>query len=265
MCLILFSTAHHPGYPLIIAANRDESYDRPSAPLAFWPHAPHVAGGRDLQAGGTWLALSRSGRWAALTNYRQPGSRRSDAPSRGMLVADYLLGDTNAVTYLQQVQARAHDYNGFNLLVGDRTAVHYLSNREGQSRPVPAGVHGLSNHLLNTPWPKVALGKMYLEQLPLGSPDAIVDALLLRLRDTEPAADTDLPDTGVGRDREKLLSPPFIAADRYGTRASTVVVVDATGTVTMVEQRFGPFAAPLGASRLQFALDTSVAVSRARA
>jgi uncharacterized protein with NRDE domain len=255
MCLILFSAAYHAGYPVIIAANRDESYDRPSTPLAFWPHAPHIAGGRDLQAGGTWLALARSGRWAALTNYRQPGSRRSDAPSRGMLVADYLLGSIAPEAYLRQVQARAHEYNGFNLLVGDTTAVHYLSNREGEVRQVPAGVHGLSNHLLNTPWPKVALGKLYLEQLPLGSADAIVDALLERLRDTEPATDAELPDTGIGRDRERLLSPPFIAAEHYGTRASTVIVIDAAGAVTMVERRFGPFAAPLGTSRLQFTLE----------
>jgi uncharacterized protein with NRDE domain len=264
MCLILFSAAYHPGYPLIIAANRDEAYERPSAPLAFWPHAAHIAGGRDLQAGGTWLGLGRSGRWAALTNYRQPGSRRSDAPSRGMLVADYLLGNMAPVAYLQQVQARAHDYNGFNLLVGDLTEVHYLSNREGEVRQVPAGVHGLSNHLLNTPWPKVALGKLYLERLPLGSADAIVDALLARLRDTEHAADAELPDTGVGRDRERLLSPPFIAAEHYGTRASTVIVIDAAGAVTMVEQRFGPFAAPLGSSRLQFALERA-ALSRTTA
>jgi uncharacterized protein with NRDE domain len=255
MCLILFSLAHHPGYPLIIAANRDERYERRSAPLDFWFDAPHVAGGRDLEAGGTWLGITREGRWAALTNFRQPGSYRSDAPSRGRLVSDYLLGTMTQPQYLASIEPNAHEYNGFNLLVGDLGAIHYLSNCDGGARRIEPGVHGLSNHLLNTPWPKVALGRKYLEGLPLGSAAAIVESLLQRLRDATRPADADLPDTGIGPDRERALSPPFIEAESYGTRASTVIVVNAQGEVTIRERRFGPFGTPLGSSELDFRLD----------
>jgi uncharacterized protein with NRDE domain len=255
MCLILFSAGHHPGYPLIIAANRDERYERPSAPLGFWPDAPQVAGGRDLEAGGTWLGITREGRWAALTNFRQPGSYRGNAPSRGRLVADYLIGDAAAKHYLAGIEPAAHEYNGFNLLVGELDTIHYLSNRDGGARRIDHGVHGLSNHLLNTPWPKVALGRKYLQDLPLGSAQAIIEALLQRLRDATRPADADLPDTGIGPDRERALSPPFIEAEHYGTRASTVIVVDAHGTVRLREQRFGPFGLALGSSELEFRLD----------
>ena len=255
MCLILFSLHHHPGYPLIVAANRDERYERRSAALGFWPDAPHVAGGRDLEAGGTWLGITRAGRWAALTNFRQPGSYRTDAPSRGRLVSDYLLGAIAPEHYLARIEPGAHTYNGFNLLVGDLDALHYLSNRDGGARRIEPGVHGVSNHLLNTPWPKVALGRKYLQDLPLESSDAIVEALLERLRDATRPADADLPDTGIGPDRERALSPPFIEAESYGTRASTVIVVNAQGEVTIRERRFGPVGTPLGSSELAFRLE----------
>jgi uncharacterized protein with NRDE domain len=255
MCLILFSLAHHPGYPLIIAANRDERYARRSAPLGFWPDAPHVAAGRDLEAGGTWLGITRQGRWAALTNFRQPGSYRGDAPSRGRLVSDFLLGAMTPAQYLADIEPTAREYNGFNLLAGNLGEIHYLSNCDGGARRIEPGVHGLSNHLLNTPWPKVALGRQYLEGLPLGSSDAIIESLLQRLRDATRPADADLPDTGIGPDRERALSPPFIEAEHYGTRASTVIVVNAHGEVTIRERRFGPLGTPLGSSELDFRLD----------
>ncbi|MPZ45676.1 MAG: hypothetical protein GEV05_20245 [Betaproteobacteria bacterium] len=256
MCLILFSLQHHRGYPVIIAANRDERYERRSAALGFWPDAPHVAGGRDLEAGGTWLGITRAGRWAALTNFRQPGSHRGDAPSRGRLVSDYLLGTMAPAQYLARIEPSAHAYNGFNLLVGDLGALHYLSNCDGGARRIEPGVHGVSNHLLNTPWPKVALGRKYLQNLPLESSGAITEALLERLRDATRPADADLPDIGIGPDRERALSPPFIEAEHYGTRASTVIVVNAQGEVTIRERRFGPFGTPLGSSELDFRLDS---------
>jgi uncharacterized protein with NRDE domain len=255
MCLILFSAAHHPGYPLVIAANRDERYERASAALGFWSDAPEVAGGRDLEAGGTWLGITRRGRWAALTNYRQPGSYRGDAPSRGRLVSDFLLETKSPEQYLRGIEAHAHEYNGFNLLAGDLGTRWYLSNREGHARPIAAGVHGLSNHLLNTPWPKVALGRKYLQDLPLDSSAAIIEALLERLRDARRPADADLPDTGIGPDRERALSPPFIEAGGYGTRASTVIVVDDRGEVSIEERRFGPYGAPNGSTALKFRLE----------
>ncbi len=255
MCLILFSLAHHPGYPLIIAANRDERYERASASLGFWDDAPNVAGGRDLEAGGTWLGITRQGRWAALTNYRQPGSYRSDARSRGRLVSDYLLATTSPARYLGDLEASSQRYNGFNLLAGTLDQAWYLSNHEAHARPIEPGVHGLSNHLLNTPWPKVALGRKFLQNLPLDSAGAIIEALLARLRDATRPADADLPDTGIGPDRERALSPPFIEAGHYGTRASTVIVVDAHGEVAIEERRFGPYGTPIGSDGLTFRLE----------
>ncbi len=255
MCLILFSRQHHPGFPLIIAANRDERYVRASAPLGFWADAPHVAAGRDLEAGGTWLGITRQGRWSALTNYRQPGSHRAEAPSRGRLVSDYLLGELAPAQYLAGIEPHAHEFNGFNLLVGDLDTVWYLSNRDGGARRIEAGVHGLSNHLLNTPWPKVALGRKYLENLPLDSSAAIIDSLLERLRDASRPAAADLPETGIGPDRSRALSPAFIEGEHYGTRASTVIVVSAEGEVCIRERRFGPFGTPNGSSELDFRLD----------
>ena len=246
MCLILFSLQHHRGYPLIIGANRDERYERPSAPLAFWTDAPHVAAGRDLEAGGTWLGITRRGRWAALTNYRNPENHRPDAPSRGRLVSDYLVGTTAPRQHLAAIEPRAGAFNGFNLLVGDLNAIHYLSNRDGGSRRIEPGVHGLSNHLLNTPWPKVALGRKYLQDLPLGSTAEIVAAVLARLRDATRPTEADLPASGIGPDRIRALSPPFIEGDHYGTRASTVIVVDAQGHVVIRERRFGPWGTPIG-------------------
>jgi uncharacterized protein with NRDE domain len=265
MCLILFSSAHHPGYPLIIGANRDERYERASAPLGFWEDAPDVVAGRDLEAGGTWLGITRAGRWAALTNYRQPGSYRAEAPSRGRLVSGYLLGSGSPQRYLCGLEANAAQYNGFNLLAGDLGGTWYLSNREGHARAIEPGVHGLSNHLLNTPWPKVALGRKYLQDLPLDSAAAIVHALLARLRDATRPEDAELPDTGIGPDRERALSPPFIEARHYGTRASTVIVVDAAGEVTIEERRFGPYGAALGSTSLAFRLHEGSAAALAPA
>ena len=255
MCLILFSIRHHPGYALIIAANRDESYVRPSAALGFWPDAPHIAAGRDLEAGGTWLGITRTGRWAALTNFRQAGSYRSGSPSRGRLAADFLTGSVPPARYVEQLERHAHEFNGFNLLVGDARCVYYLSNREERSRPVSRGVHGLSNHLLNTPWPKVELGKRALSGLPDGPKEAIADALLDCLRTRDVAVDTVLPDTGVGLAGERVLSPVFIASERYGTRASTVILLDRFGEVFIAERGFGPFGVPQGSTQLAFSLD----------
>lgn len=261
MCLILFSLDRHPRYPLIIAANRDEAYRRPSAPLAFWPDAPHVAGGRDLEGGGTWLAIARDGRWAALTNYRQAGSYRLAAPSRGHLVADYLLASVAPDAYMESVRAAAERYNGFNLLVGRGTEVYYFSNRGDRIARVAPGSHGLSNHLLDTPWPKVALGRRMLDALP-DDPGPALTAILMRgLQGRSAPLDAELPDTGVGLERERVLAPPFIVSETYGTRASTVVLVDRSGSVSVVEESFGPMGMALGGTGLEFALDGAAAAS----
>lgn len=256
MCLILFACAAVPGYPLVIAANRDESHARPAAPAAFWSPDENVFGGRDLSHGGTWLGITRAGRWAAITNFREGGGYRNGAPSRGALAGDYLLGREAPERYARALSRRATDYNGFNLLAGDLATVWYVSNRAPAPGAVEPGIHGLSNHLLDTPWPKVTRGREALRAAPwqAGTND-VVAHLLAYLASRRAADPSELPDTGVGTLREKQLSPAFIAAEGYGTRASTVVLVDQTGGVTFVEHRFGPNGAPLGVTEERFALD----------
>lgn len=255
MCLILFSIAQHSRYPLIIAANRDESFKRPTGALAFWSDAPNIAAGRDLNAGGTWLGITREGRWAALTNYRQAGSYHHGTPSRGLLVSEYLLSSSGPQEYIEAVQAKGAQYNGFNLLVGTGTEVYYYSNRAVGVQRVPAGSHGLSNHLLNTPWPKVSVGRSVLDTLPDFEPAALTGVLLQSLQSRAVPQDVDLPDTGVGIPGERILSPVFIAAEAYGTRSSTVILVDHNGAVSITEHSFGPHGSPLGSSELNFQLE----------
>jgi len=255
VCLIVFSLGHHPGYPLVIAANRDESYDRPAESIAFWGGAPHIAGGRDLRAGGTWLGITRQGRWAALTNFRRAKSWRDDAPSRGHLVSDFLMGDLSPMAYLESLLPRAHAFNGFNLLVGDRTGVWYFSNRDGELRHVEPGIHGLSNHLLDTPWPKVVMAKQALREVKSQPVPAMTEALAAAMSVREVPPGSALPDTGIGLTEERLLSPPFIAAGHYGTRMTTVLLVDAEGRVSMEERTFGPYGAVMHTTRLAFRFD----------
>lgn len=235
MCLLLFSYRQHPQYPLVLAANRDEFYPRPTAPAAFWDDAPHVLAGRDLKGGGTWMGVSRSGRIAALTNYREWPGYDPEAPSRGALVADFLTGDAAPQAYLEALAPTADAYNGFNLIVGTATDLWYFSNREEEVRALAPGLYGLSNHLLDTPWPKVVRGKAALAHaLQQDRPDP--EVLLALLRDTTCAPEGELPETGVGLEKERMLSPMFITSPSYGTRLSTVLLADAEGTLTFVEQ-----------------------------
>lgn len=235
MCLILLAYRCHPGYPLLIAANRDEFHDRPTAPLAFWDDAPQVLAGRDLQQGGTWMGISRNGRFAALTNYRDPSRTLSHAPSRGHLVSDYLQGRESVEDYLARLTSQANAYNGFNLLVGDAHDLYYYSNYAGAPQALTPGWHGLSNHLLDTPWPKLKHGltlmRRTLEQQPIPEPGDLLSVLA----DRTPAPDAALPQTGVPLEWERWLSSIFIDAPGYGTRSSTVLLVSASGQVHMVE------------------------------
>lgn len=241
MCLILFAYDAHPEYRLVLAANRDEFHARPTAPAAPWEDAPWVVAGRDLRGGGTWLGVTRRGRWAALTNYRDAREHAPDAPSRGHLVADYLLGEEPPAAYLAAVHSGAEAYNGFNLLVGDRESVHWYSNRAaGGGRPLAPGVYGLSNHLLDTPWPKVTRGKEALSRILSGAGRAEPDALLELLLDGTYAADHELPDTGVGIERERMLSSLFIASPEYGTRSSTALLIDREERILLVERTYVP-------------------------
>jgi uncharacterized protein with NRDE domain len=234
MCLILVAWRVHPDYPFVVAANRDEFFARPTAPAAFWKDAPQVLAGRDLEAGGTWMGVTRSGRFAALTNFRDPAQNRSGAPSRGGLVADFLVLDESPQEYLEHIAPRSHECNGFNLLVGDGDTLWWSSNMGGEARALAPGVYGISNHLLDTPWPKVGAGKTALTQALDGLPDD--QTLFELLQDDGIHPDEQLPQTGVPLDWERLLSSAFIKSPDYGTRSSTLLCLGRNGWISFDEQ-----------------------------
>jgi uncharacterized protein with NRDE domain len=240
MCLILFSHDNHPHYRLVLLANRDEFYKRPTAGLSFWEDAPQVLGGRDLEAGGTWLAISTRGRLAAITNYRDPSTASKNGPSRGALVADFVTGDEPPEDYLERVSRLDNRYDGYNLIVGDPGGLYYHSNRGSGVAAVAPGSHGLSNHLLDTPWPKVSKGVDDLKRLLQGGRRPELEDYFSLLSDDTPFPDADLPQTGVGLAWERLLSPRFIVSPQYGTRSSAVILIDRQGQVTFAERRTDP-------------------------
>lgn len=254
MCLIFVAYKQHSRYPLVVAANRDEFYARPAAAARFWRDHPELLAGRDLMSGGTWLGITTSGRFAAVTNYREPGRTRVDAPSRGHLVTDFLLSGDPAMAYLRRVTARSGEYNGFNLLVHDGSALAWYSNRADGARELAPGVYALSNHLLDTSWPKVERGKAGFESR---LNDEILDenALLDLLSDRTAALEEELPDTGVGSDLERVLSPIFITSETYGTRSSTLLTLDESGRVRFVERCYGHGGKETGRAEFEFKLD----------
>lgn len=233
MCLIGFAYQCHPQYPLLVAGNRDEFYARPAAALHWWPDSPILAG-KDLSAGGTWMGVSRQGRVAALTNYRDPSRHRPEARSRGELVSAFLQGEQDAKAYLKALLPTLDAYNDFNLLVFDGRELWVLESRFRQIQAVSPGVHVLSNHRLNSPWPKAERVRHGLQTC-LASNQLGEAELLGLLSDREPAADDLLPDTGIGLEWERLLSPPFIHSPTYGTRAQTLLWLGQE-TVTILEQ-----------------------------
>lgn len=234
MCLIAFAWRADPQHALVLAANRDEFHDRPSAPAAPWADAPHVFGGRDLKSGGSWLAVSQRGRLAAVTNVRRMIPPNPAAPTRGALVADFVRGNAGARDYAEALRPRAEHYSGFNLLLYDGHELLYVDNHpEFEVAAVAPGVHVVSNDQLDTPWPKSLRLKAVLERT------RAREALFAALADRQPARDEELPDTGVGRELERMLSPPFIVSPGYGTRCSTVVTIGAAG-IEFAEQRFHP-------------------------
>jgi len=235
MCLILFAYQCHTRYPLVLAANRDEVYRRPSQAVAFWNEHPEVLAGRDLEAGGTWLGITRQGRFAALTNYRAPALYKKDALSRGRLVSGFLTGSQPALAYLSQVQQERERYNPFNLLVGEKGKLYYYSQLKNRIEEVEPGIHGLSNSFLDTPWPKVLKGKKALQSV-LEKEDFTPQELLEILADRESFEDHHLPDTGVGIEWERLLAPICIVSPDYGTRSSTVLLLDRYNHAIMLEK-----------------------------
>ena len=258
MCLILFASRAHSRYPLIVAANRDESYSRPSAAAGFWDEHPHVYGGRDRERGGTWLSISRTGRFAAITNYRQGAGRRDAERSRGELTRGFLTGSETPSEYLRRVEARSGDYNGYSLIVGSAQELWFQSNRGAHAQRVTAGVHGLSNHLLDEPWPKVLRGVAELTALLDAGEDTLSNRLMDLLADRGPAPDHLLPSTGIALDRERALSASFIEGEAYGTRASTVVLVAADGETLFRERTYGPRGTLLGETTGRFTIETEV-------
>jgi uncharacterized protein with NRDE domain len=234
MCLIVLAWRASAAFPLVVAANRDEWRERPAEPARWWSDHPGLLAGRDLQAGGTWMGVTRGGRFAAVTNFRDPSDKRSTARSRGGLVTEFLLGSDSSRQFLAGLSQRAHEYNGFNLILGDGESLFYYGSREGDARPIEPGVHGLSNHLLDEPWPKVERGKERMAAA-LASRDP-APALFEMLSETAVAPDAELPRTGVGLEWERRLASALITGDDYGTRASTVMTIASSGEVSLEER-----------------------------
>ena len=240
MCLLVFAFKTHPSYKLILAANRDEFYERSTAPAEFWDDTPYLLAGKDLKAGGTWLGITRNGKIAAITNYRDPSSLKESAPSRGRIVTNYLLGFESPDDYLINLLKKADRYNGFNLILGDREDLYWYSNRCESYRRLSSGIFGLSNHLLDTPWPKISLSKDALADLISKGKNPSPETLFRILEDRSIPDDSRLPSTGVGMEWERILSPVFIRSSNYGTRSSTLLFVDRHDHVSFYERTFNP-------------------------
>jgi uncharacterized protein with NRDE domain len=254
MCVIAFAWDWHPRWQLLLIGNRDEFHARPSAPLASWDEAPEVLAGRDLVAGGTWMGVSTRGRACVVTNVRDPRASRS-GESRGLIAADYLRNHAPAGVHAEMLSSRQVRYRPFNLLAFDAAEAHFSSNHPAvRAQPIPAGLHGLSNGDLDAPWPKVLKLKTELLAWKKAGGEHDFEPLFRALADETPATDADLPDTGVGIEFERYLSPAFIRGESYGTRASTVIAIGLDGTGSIIERRFGPLAVKEGETRLEFRL-----------
>lgn len=254
MCLIAFAYNVHPSYRLILAANRDEFYERPSLPADFWKDHPQVLAGRDLKNGGTWLGITREGEFAAVTNYRDPLSLKNDALSRGKLVSRYLVGTQKPDDYLKKISARVNQYNGFNLLLGDDNDLFVFSSR-GEKQKLRPGLYGLSNHFLNSPWPKVSRSKKMLKAALNKKGDDLEDAMFSLLSDRRIPPDDRLPSTGIGLEWERILSTIFIESPIYGTRSSTVLLIGRNRRVRFVERVFDGKKEPWIESRFSFVME----------
>lgn len=238
MCLVVLALGLHPRFPIVLAANRDEFHARPSATAHAWPDLPEVIGGRDLEKQGTWLAASRPGAFAVVTNYRDPSRGTRGARSRGHLVRDFVAGNGwDGEAFLRARLAEGEDYDGFNLIAGDASGLWYASNRGGLKR-LERGLYGLSNHLLDTPWPKVSRSRARLAAALAGDSERLEESLFDLLGDREPVPDADLPRTGVPIEWERRLSPPFIVSPDYGTRCSTLLLLDDDSRLRLVERSF---------------------------
>ena len=242
MCLIMLGWRCHAEYPLIVAANRDEHFDRPTATAHWWQTAPPLLAGQDLVAGGTWLGLTRAGAFAALTNYRDPARAIANGPSRGLLVRDSLLRQQASRATLAQVATHASNYTPFSLLYSDGISLGVHESMRHKTQLLPPGIYGLSNHLLDTPWPKLQRAREHFSAIVKSGVDE--QALIHMLRDGQPAPDHALPDTGIPVAQEKALSSIFINTKGYGTRCSTIVLRHRSGHIRFREQNWTPDGSP---------------------
>lgn len=241
MCLILFSYQQHPEFPLVLAANRDEFYDRPTRQAQFWDEYPDLIAGQDLDQGGTWLGVTRQGRLAAITNIRNPAAMKLSGSSRGELTREFLTGEEPPEDYLKKITGVKERYNGFNLIAGTIDNLYYLSSRSTRPKQLAPGLYGLSNAELDTPWPKVQAGKAALAEILSASSSPSVEAIMQLLTDSCQASDHDLPNTGVGISMERTLSSRFITAQDYGTRSCTLILVNNRGDTLFYERNYsGP-------------------------
>ena len=254
MCLLVFAHQVSSEYPLLIAANRDEFHARPTAMSDFWVDYPELLAGKDLEQGGTWMGITRTGRFAAVTNYRDPARTTAAPRSRGELPLAYLTGTQDPQSYLQELALRAQEYAGFNLLVGDQHSLWYFTNSDTLNpKALSPGVYGLSNAKLDTPWPKVARGKARLRSL-LQAGAISHDALVSVVNDRQLAEQRELSALDLNGSMEPILSAQFIVTQAYGTRSSTTLQIDAQGRTTWREQSFDPQGAPSAEQQLEFRL-----------
>ena len=249
MCLALLALAAHPKYRCVIAANRDEFHARAAEPAHWWDQG--VLAGRDLVAGGSWFGVTRSGRWALITNFREGIPRDPYAPSRGQLVMRVLCDVASPLRSSAALLPDGGRYHGFNLLVGDDRGAAFASNRASGALSLGAGIHGLSNHLLDTPWPKLLRSKTRLAAW-LADDDPPVETLFALLADRQPAGDANLPATGVSPQWESLLSSPFIVSPEYGTRSSTVLLIARDDSARFIERSFDAAGRATGEVALDF-------------
>jgi uncharacterized protein with NRDE domain len=254
MCLLIFAHQMAREYPLLVAANRDEFHARPTAVSDFWAAHPELLAGKDLQQGGTWMGVTRSGRFAAVTNFRDPSRTRVAPRSRGELPLTYLTGAQDPETFLCDVANRAQDYAGFNLLAGDRRSLWYFTNSDNlEPQCLPPGIYGLSNARLDTPWPKVVLGKTRLQALLKAGPISH-SALATVVTDRRLADQRTLSGQGLDDSMETTLSAQFIVTAAYGTRSSTTVWTDAHDRASWQEQSFNERGALSGVQQREFSL-----------
>ena len=240
MCLLVLAWQIHPRYRLVVAANRDEFHERPTAAMARWPSPDDIIAGRDLRAGGTWLAMDRARRFGIVTNFRDLQPPAPDAPSRGNLIPNYLRNTAGAQRYLEELRPNAAAYSGFNLLLTDSDSLWYASNRADRfAKLLPPGIYGLSNEFLDTPWPKLQRVRRRFDPLLMRGDEVSKDELFAILSDpTQAGINEELPKTGLSPEWEQMLSSPFIRNEDYGTRCSTIVLLEPSGAASLTERRF---------------------------